>query len=137
MALPWRVIPYQSPCLSCHQGIDSQRGTIFGRSFPHEPHVIGRKLDCAACHRPHAERPAHEIVHFDAGGCESCHHKEPLADCLTCHAGIRARTFTTPRGEFSHTFHLDDAGQTCADCHEVRQGAPVTLKSAHCADCHG
>lgn len=134
---PWREIPYQSPCLTCHQGIDTQRGTIFGRTFSHERHVIGSKLDCAACHRPHAERAAHEVVMFDAAGCESCHHKEPLEDCISCHGGIRNRNFTTPRGEFSHTLHLDEAGQTCMDCHEVKKNAPVTLKEEHCADCHG
>lgn len=137
LPLPWREIPYQSPCLSCHQGIDAQRGRIFGRGFPHDAHVISSKLECATCHRPHDEREAGEVVRFDAAGCESCHHTEPIADCLSCHGGIRARTFTTARGEFSHTLHLDDAGQTCVDCHAVKKGAPVMLKKDHCADCHG
>src|SRR6185436_437838 len=134
---PWPAPPYESPCLSCHEGIDAQRGQIFGREFRHEPHVLKSKLRCESCHRPHEERAKDEIVRFDASGCESCHHARPEVDCLACHAAIRTRTFKVERGEFSHTFHLDEAGQTCVDCHELAAGKLPRIKEDTCAGCHG
>ena len=134
---PWPAPPYESPCFSCHEGIDSQRGQIFGREFRHEPHVMKSKLRCEACHRPHEERARDEVVRFDASGCESCHHASPGADCLGCHAQIRTRTFKVARGEFSHAFHLDEAGQTCSDCHDLTPGKPPRIKEDTCAGCHG
>src|SRR3990172_2749186 len=53
LPLPWREVPYDSPCLSCHHGIETIGGAIFGRRFGHERHVVGAKLDCSTCHRPH------------------------------------------------------------------------------------
>jgi len=137
LGLPWPQIPYESPCLQCHDGIDAQQGTIFGRAFRHNRHVLDGKLECAVCHRTHEERAEGEIVRYDAGGCESCHHQDRRGDCISCHQGIRHRTFPTERGDFSHAFHLDEVGQTCSDCHELTSGGPVKLKRGHCADCHG
>jgi len=136
LALPWKEAPYASPCLACHRGVEERKGTIFGRSYSHEPHVLGARLECVACHRPHEERAQGEIVRFDAAGCESCHHKDAKAECLTCHASIRGRKVASFRGEFDHAFHLDEAGQSCADCHELAAGKPVVLKRETCAACH-
>ncbi|HEU4402911.1 MAG TPA: cytochrome c3 family protein, partial [Candidatus Polarisedimenticolia bacterium] len=133
---PWTEPPYDSPCFSCHQGIETQRGAIFGRGYRHEPHVLRARLDCAVCHRPHAERAEGEVVRFDAAGCAACHHREAKADCLSCHAAIRQRKVRSFRGDFDHAFHLDEAGQTCADCHDLVPGRPVRLKQETCATCH-
>ena len=133
---PWAVAPYESPCLSCHEGIESRQGQIFGRRFEHEPHVMGAGLDCLACHRPHEEQDREEVVRFDAAGCASCHHKDAAADCLSCHEGIRAPKVPSPLGPFDHAVHLDDVGQTCADCHDLAPGRRVRLKQDHCAECH-
>lgn len=135
---PWREPPYDSPCLACHQAIEDQRGALFGRAFAHAPHVVGAKIDCEACHRPHAERAPGEVVRFDAAGCESCHHKDAGAasGCLSCHAGIKGRTVASPRGPFDHALHIESAGLACADCHEVRKGGPARLKTETCATCH-
>ncbi len=137
LTLPWTEAPYASPCLACHRGVESRKGTIFGRSYGHEPHVLRARLDCVACHRPHEERARGEVVRFDAAGCESCHHKDAGADCLTCHASVRTRKVASFRGEFDHAFHLDEAGQACADCHDLSPGQPVHLKKGTCATCHG
>ncbi len=134
---PWKDVPYRSPCLGCHQGIEARRGTVFGRAFAHEPHVLRAKLDCASCHRPHAERERGEVVRFEAAGCDSCHHKEAKADCLACHSGVRGRKVASFRGEFDHAFHLDEVGQACADCHELAPAGTATLKQETCATCHG
>jgi len=133
---PWTEAPYTSPCFSCHQGIEVQKGTIFGRIYGHEPHVRRAGLDCAACHRPHEERDKGEVVRFGEAGCESCHHGDAKAGCLTCHSGVRKHKVASFRGEFDHAFHLDEAGQTCADCHDLSSGKPVSLKKEACAACH-
>jgi hypothetical protein len=136
LPLPWTEAPYASPCFTCHQGIEGRKGTIFGRNYSHEPHVLRARLDCLACHRPHEERAKGEIVFYEAPGCESCHHKDAKASCLACHASIRGRKVKSFRGEFDHAFHLDEAGQTCADCHDLAPGKPVLLKKETCAACH-
>jgi len=133
----WQAPPYDSPCLSCHDGIDAQKGAIFGREFRHEPHVLKSKIDCEQCHRPHEERAKGEIVRYDASGCESCHHARPEADCAACHTEIRTKTIKVSRGKFSHAQHVDDVGQTCVDCHELAPGKPPRLKEETCVGCHG
>ncbi|HXH27395.1 MAG TPA: cytochrome c3 family protein, partial [Candidatus Polarisedimenticolia bacterium] len=137
LPLPWVETGGASPCLRCHQGIATQRGSIFGRAFAHRPHLEKAGLECAACHRPHAERAKGEIVRFSAAGCESCHHADAKAACLNCHAGIRTRKVQSPLGSFDHAFHLDEAGQGCSDCHELAAGKPVRLKTETCQGCHG
>ena len=132
---PWQEPAYSSLCLACHEGIETQRGEMFGRAFAHEKHVVGARLQCQSCHRPHEERAPGEIVRYGPGGCESCHHQNPKAECLTCHAGIREHTVKSFRGDFDHKMHLDDAGKTCADCHDLTT-APPTLKKTACAECH-
>ena len=136
---PWREPAYRSPCLQCHEGIESQAGTIFGRSYQHEKHVVEAKLRCESCHRTHEEKPKGEIVRYDAAGCESCHHSRPglaAAGCMTCHASIRQHTVKSFRGAFDHAMHMDDAGETeCAACHDVTV-APPRLKQDHCKECH-
>lgn len=132
---PWREPATPSPCLSCHEGIEGQRGEIFGRRFAHDGHLLTAKLDCQACHRPHEERAKGEIVRFDASACDSCHHQSPSADCLSCHAAVRQRAVKSFRGDFDHAFHSDEAGQTCADCHDL-SSAPPRLKRDACDGCH-
>jgi nitrate/TMAO reductase-like tetraheme cytochrome c subunit len=138
LPLPWREPPYASPCLSCHQSIEDQRGAIFNRSFGHAVHVLDRKIECETCHRPHAERAAGEIVRFDEAGCESCHHKDvtPASNCLACHEGIKGRKVPSFRGPFEHTLHVDAAGLACAECHEITKGGAARLKTSACAACH-
>jgi predicted CXXCH cytochrome family protein len=132
---PWKEPAYASPCLDCHEGIEDQRGEIFGKRYAHEPHVITAKLECTACHRPHAEKPPGEIVRFDANGCIGCHHKQPVKDCAACHTDIKQKTVQSFRGEFDHALHVDDAGKTCTDCHDVSQ-TPPRLKKETCRECH-
>ncbi|MHC4107496.1 MAG: cytochrome c3 family protein [Planctomycetota bacterium] len=133
---PWPEIPYDSPCLRCHQGIESDTGTVFGRRFRHEPHVIRGGVDCSVCHRPHEERPEQEIVHIDAATCESCHHEDTAADCSTCHGGLRQRAVKSHLGEFSHAFHVDDLELECGDCHDRSVAGQARLDDETCTTCH-
>lgn len=140
-ALPrqWPEPAYASPCLACHEGIESQRGEIFGRAFAHERHVVMARIDCKSCHRPHEEKPKSEVVRFDASGCASCHHKAAAGrkpeDCLACHAGVRESKVKSFRGDFDHAMHIDEAEETCADCHDL-SAAPPRLKRETCTECH-
>jgi len=134
---PWREAPYESPCFACHAGIEDQRGTIFGKRFGHDAHVIEAKLECKVCHRTHQEKPAGEVLRFGPDGCVSCHHKPPVQvqNCVACHAGVTARVVKSFRGDFDHKLHIEDAGKTCADCHDV-SGTAAAVKRGACAECH-
>ncbi len=132
---PWPEPPYASPCFRCHEGVEQQRGSMFGKPFAHERHVVASKIDCAACHRTHEERDEGEVVRFGASGCVSCHHKPPVADCITCHGDVRKHTVTSFRGEFDHATHLDDAEKTCVECHDLK-APPPGVRTSVCAECH-
>ena len=133
---PWGEIAQESDCLGCHFGIETSRGSIFGRPFQHARHVVDAGLECSSCHRPHEERREDEVVRFGAAGCESCHHREVAADCLACHGGIRERTVESPLGDFPHILHLDELELECADCHELSGDEPVRLIEETCVNCH-
>ncbi len=137
LPLPWKAVPYDSPCLSCHMGAETQSGRVFDRRFAHEPHVMTAGLDCETCHRPHEARNKGEVIRFGAAGCESCHHKDAGDDCASCHEGIRGRTFPSDLGDFSHDQHIDGAGLSCPDCHKPQPDGAVRLDTDACAGCHG
>jgi nitrate/TMAO reductase-like tetraheme cytochrome c subunit len=139
MPRPWTMIaPGSAACLNCHVGIEKQAGTFAGRAFAHAPHLQGAKLDCAACHRPHAERAPGEVVRFGPSGCVPCHHSGKAAAgdlaCARCHGDVRKGTVTTRRGEFSHAAHLEQ-GLECRNCHEPSAGDPRPARGV-CAQCH-
>jgi hypothetical protein len=48
---------------------------------------------------------------------------------------VTARVVKSFRGDFDHKLHIEDAGKTCSDCHDVSRGTP-TLKRAACLECH-
>ena len=136
---PWTTLGGKSSaCLNCHAGVEHQRGTFAGKAFAHEPHLSKAGLACESCHRPHAERAPGEVVRYGAGGCVSCHHQAlktaSEALCGTCHGDVKAKTYTSFRGEFSHVPHLE-AGLECVNCHTLAGGDPRPQKSA-CTDCH-
>jgi len=138
LATPWTsVAPGSANCLSCHDGIEKQKGTFAGRSYAHGPHLIAAKLECSACHRPHAERAPGEVVKFGAGGCVPCHHAGATVEaprCMGCHGDVTARTVPSFRGEFSHKGHLEQ-GLECGTCHQPKNGDPRPAKTV-CAQCH-
>jgi predicted CXXCH cytochrome family protein len=138
LARPWsEVAAGASNCLTCHRGIERQRGTFAGRQYAHAPHLETAKLPCTTCHRPHAERAPGEVVRFGAEGCLSCHHTDPevsAVKCGKCHADVTTRTVQSFRGEFSHKAHLEN-GLECQNCHVIRAGDPRPERSA-CKDCH-
>jgi len=132
---PWPDPPYASPCFACHEGVEQQRGSIFGGPFAHERHVVDAKIECASCHRTHEEKPEGEVVRYDASGCVSCHHKPPATPCIACHGDVRKHTVTSFRGDFDHALHLDEAEKTCVECHDLKASLPG-IRKAVCAECH-
>ena len=95
-------------------------------------------MDCAACHRTHAQRAPGEIVKFSSEACSSCHHRalataSALA-CGKCHRDVQDKSFTTFRGQFKHKPHLE-AGEVCSGCHTMKNGDPHPAR-AKCAECH-
>jgi predicted CXXCH cytochrome family protein len=138
LPVPWtRIAPGSANCLSCHEGIERQSGSFAGRSYSHAPHLIAAKLECSACHRPHAERAPGEVVKFGAAGCVPCHHAGATVEaprCIGCHGDVTAKTVQSFRGEFSHKGHLEQ-GLECGTCHQPKNGDPRPAKAA-CAQCH-
>ena len=134
---PWaEVAAGSSNCLTCHMGVESQRGTFAGKAFEHRPHLTSGKLDCLSCHRPHEQRAPGEIVKFGAAGCVPCHHQGTPQEttCRKCHGDVRSRTVTSFRGEFAHQAHLEQ-GLDCTSCHSGAAGDPRPAKAV-CAQCH-
>lgn len=131
----WEPPPYQNDCLRCHQGQESRTGTFAGKPFAHRPHVVDRKMDCVACHRPHEEREPDEVVSMPAQECAPCHHP-PAAknECSHCHAAITGQTLAYQGKKFSHQYHLEEEGLKCLDCHTLQERPG--LKAKACADCH-
>lgn len=139
LRLPWPQAPFESPCLECHAGAEVAVGRAFGRSFPHQPHVVGQGLDCLGCHASHEEREqtGAAALKLDAGSCNGCHHRSATAaDCVSCHTDLGRRTFTVELGEFDHEAHVEGMEIPCATCHG---DGPVKRRSPDrsvCADCH-
>ncbi|HSP05784.1 MAG TPA: cytochrome c3 family protein, partial [Acidobacteriota bacterium] len=140
---PWRTFPYNSPCLSCHQGIENQTGTFRGKPFVHFAHVIKNELDCETCHVPH-EIPPKKFPIAEDVDCASCHHDATFeAKCKTCHAEDIAKTVTV-RGQvldrkglgFVHEMHLEATEKKCVDCHFSQGKFVRTPPAALCSDCH-
>ncbi len=134
---PWKVIaPNSAACLSCHMGIDRRTGAFEGHAFSHGSHLGEAKLECGACHRPHAEKPPGEVVKFGRSGCANCHHTPgmPEAKCASCHGDVKKRTIASRLGEFSHVAH-DEQGLDCKKCHTMQNEDPIPARTV-CAECH-
>jgi len=132
---PWREPPYPAPCFDCHEGIENQRGEIFGKSYSHARHVLDAKIECKACHRTHEEKPEGELLRYGEDGCVSCHHKPPVTNCASCHGDIKKHVVKSFRGDFDHGVHIDDAEKTCVDCHDLKAEMPG-IKKQVCVECH-
>jgi len=121
-------------CLNCHAGIEEIASPAFGMSFPHKPHIVRQKLDCAKCHsiaRRHGEFTAGKAL------CASCHHQDPGKDCGGCHGlqktlyeGGDASGLKVPKDLMA------EAGADCAACHLDKDKKVVRPGADACVACH-
>jgi nitrate/TMAO reductase-like tetraheme cytochrome c subunit len=121
-------------CSQCHAGIEEIGAGVFGLSFSHKPHVVGKKMECGLCHsnsRRHGELIATKE------GCAACHHEDAKADCGSCHviqkalyAGGELAGLAVPKDIMA------DAGVDCIGCHEPKAGRISRPGAAACVSCH-
>jgi c(7)-type cytochrome triheme protein len=154
-------------CTICHTNVSA--GTLkpfprlrsFNLKFDHARHsAVGAA--CGTCHRQNRggvalSIPAGLNAHI---ACFSCHTPQAqsngrnISSCSTCHElGRLVRTSERApafRVGFSHAKHDASDSLRCADCHQVRAGAPLGRQvkspvplnhhapsgSASCATCH-
>ncbi len=138
LAAPWPPAPYESACFECHAGAESQVNGAFGRSFPHQPHVVGSRMACESCHATHEERQETGVaaLKLDAGSCDRCHHRETRAACSDCHGTIFERSYPVELGEFSHQAHVEGMELACDGCHGSGPAYRRSPDPAVCSDCH-
>jgi len=139
LSTPWATVPFESPCLECHAGVEMAVGKAFGKTFSHRPHVVGRGLECESCHSTHEERDTGDVpaLKLNANSCAACHHggAKPTT-CARCHGEIEQKTYATENGEFDHAFHVGDMELECSGCHGDGPGFRVPADRAACSDCH-
>ena len=111
---------------------------VFGRSFPHQRHVVAASLECQSCHTTHEERveSGMDAVRITAGSCESCHHGEAGHSCLDCHSVIMERAFDSELGDFEHAAHVREMEIQCAECHGEAAAMERTPDFEVCSACH-
>lgn len=144
---PWKPLPYETRCYSCHLDFAAYTTEWQGYSFTHDRHALEGGLRCSTCHRDTSYRDA-EHGRIEKS-CQSCHPtREQLAGaepegCLRCHtaeipwAGERVR--------FPHAGHVE-MGLSCSLCHRgvtrldhLEFLRTVETRADHelCGLCHG
>jgi nitrate/TMAO reductase-like tetraheme cytochrome c subunit len=64
----------QSPCFSCHFGVETKRLRYSGKSFIHTPHIAEAEMECSDCHEETAELDeSHGKLTISPSDCEACH----------------------------------------------------------------
>jgi nitrate/TMAO reductase-like tetraheme cytochrome c subunit len=121
-------------CSQCHAGIEEINVEIFGLSFPHKSHVVGKKMECGLCHS--SSRRHGEFI-GTRKSCAPCHHEDTRKDCGSCHVlqktlygGGTLDAFSMPKDLMA------EAGTDCAGCHERKDGRVTRPDGSACANCH-
>jgi len=121
-------------CSQCHAGIEEINVEIFGLSFPHKSHVVGKKMECGLCHS--STRRHGEFIGTKKS-CAACHHEAARKDCGSCHffqktifAGGTFEGLTVPQDMMA------EAGADCDGCHERKDGRISRPDSSACVNCH-
>ncbi len=127
-----KEVPYK--CATCHTGIEEITTKIYGLTFSHGNHVVGRKVKCSKCHsnlRKHGE------FIISKKECSKCHHQEIKKDCTGCHK--LQKTFYQGGSLGNYTIPKDimfEAGVQCLDCHLGVQRKIFRSNENKCLDCH-
>jgi hypothetical protein len=121
-------------CSQCHAGIEEITAQIFGLSFPHKAHVVGKGMECGRCHsnsRRHGELVATKK------GCAACHHEDSRKECGNCHVIQRTLYGGGSVGALSVPKDImAEAGVDCDGCHARRESRVSRSDAASCAGCH-
>jgi predicted CXXCH cytochrome family protein len=114
-------------CLACHEPVRQ----ALAKPFVHEP---VRKLDCTACHDPHASKHG-KLLKADCASChatlipagaKSVHEPARTGACISCHDPHSSDT----------KFELKTAGVAgCASCHAAVTDAWKRARHKHTAAC--
>jgi hypothetical protein len=121
-------------CSQCHAGIEEINVDIFGLSFPHKTHVVGKKMECGLCH---SNSRRHGEFISSKKSCATCHHEEAKKECGSCHSlqktlygGGTIDGFSVPKDLMA------EGGADCDGCHERKDGRISRSDAATCANCH-
>ncbi|MFQ6084216.1 MAG: TonB family protein [Candidatus Aminicenantia bacterium] len=121
-------------CATCHTGIEEITAKVYGLTFSHENHVVGKKVKCSQCHsnlRKHGE------FIISKKDCSNCHHLRPNKGCGRCH-NLQKKLY---RGDFVYMREtlpdvMFQAGIECRDCHLNNQNKIVRPDKEKCLECH-
>jgi nitrate/TMAO reductase-like tetraheme cytochrome c subunit len=125
----------ETPCLSCHTGVEELSGSVFGLTFPHRSHLLKQNLECYTCHsnvRIHGEFVATKKT------CAACHHQNPKQDCAVCHTLQKTlHEGGTLEGVPVVKDAMAEAGIDCAACHLDAKNRLERSDAGKCVECHG
>jgi hypothetical protein len=127
----------QTMCTICHENMQAAPPTMktfpatfvegFNMKFDHAVHDRGNAKPaqgCVACHDlagPGRHIPATFAAHSDCFGCHTAESK--IGECSVCHAIAPYSRTPQSRYIFKAVFtHAAHSGQSCDECHNVRQG---------------
>jgi len=121
-------------CSQCHAGIEEINVEVFGLSFPHKTHVVGKKMECGLCH---SNSRRHGEFIGSKKSCAGCHHQAAAKECGGCHflqktlyGGGMIEGFSVPKDLMA------EAGADCDGCHERKDGRISRSDASTCAGCH-
>lgn len=121
----------------CHTGIEEKKSPFGKIAFPHKPHVIGKHLDCLACHAPREKEHGKTFIK----DCKNCHHGKGVGkvECSDCHSMTARLIEGKGFGSVQDTPSAMGESVGCGDCHaEVSEGKPTTTEGSKntCINCH-
>ncbi|HCS49645.1 MAG TPA: hypothetical protein DIW61_15910 [Candidatus Aminicenantes bacterium] len=121
-------------CSQCHAGIEEINTEIYGLSFPHKSHVVGKKMECGLCH---SNSRRHGEFIGSKKSCAACHHQDAKKECGSCHSiqktlygGGTIEGFSVPKDLMA------EGGTDCDGCHERKDGRISRSDASTCAECH-
>lgn len=121
-------------CSQCHAGIEEINTEIYGLSFPHKSHVVGKKMECGLCH---SNSRRHGEFIGSKKSCAACHHQDAKKECGSCHSiqktlygGGTIEGFSVPKDLMA------EGGADCDGCHERKEGRISRSDATTCVNCH-
>ena len=125
----------ENACMACHMGVERQAVPFRSTTFGHERHVLFAGMECSDCHTSLEEHGGTTLA--SEASCDACHHPAiGGGNCAACHQGAGGappETMSLSAGDFSHTYHVEEMGFECSDCHSSTRMSAVETS---CESCH-